>query len=175
MYIPTGKYTHAKALVDYVLDDQARKLSRLALTTMAGTLQALVAATPGHIGTNYLINTYQCIHEGMEPAAIGTKSAYYSPVTVTPKCWSELLWWQRSLGPDTFYQERISDYSVMGIMIGDGSGTGAGGSLSFHHHWKDLRLDTETWMGTWVSSRAKTQSSNWRELRTLVEFLQREV
>ena len=74
-----------------------------------------------------------------------------------------------------YYLERVSDYSMMGIMIRDGSGTGARGSLSFHHHQKGLHLGTETWMGTWVSSRARVQSSNWRELRSLVEFLQREV
>ena len=175
MYIPTAKYSRAKALVEYLLADQTRKYSRLALATVAGILQSIVPATPGQIGSSYLIHTYRCVHDGMDPNAIGTRAAYYSPVVMTAGCWSELEWWQRSLGPATYHQEQVTDYSLMGIMIGDGSGTGAGGSLSFHHPREDLNLGAETWMGTWISSRAKSQSSNWRELRTLVEFFHREV
>ena len=175
MYIPTAKYTRAKALVDYVLEDRHRGYSRLALATVAGTLQSIVAATPGQIGTSYLIHIYRCIHEGMEATAIGTRAAYYSQVEMTTESWSELCWWQQSLGPAMYHQEQVVDYSVTGIMIGDGSGTGAGGTLSFHHHQDNLTLGIEAWMGTWISERAKTQSSNWRELRTLVEFLNREL
>ena len=175
MYIPTAKYSWAKAVVDYILTDRTRRYSRLALTTVAGILQSIVAATPGHIGTSYLIHTYQCIHDGMDADAIGTRAAYYSPVSMTAKSWSELEWWQQSLGPDVFHQEQVVDYSMMGIMVGDGSGTGAGGSLSFHHHQPNLSLGTKTWMGTWISSRAQSQSSNWRELQTLVEFFHQEL
>ena len=94
---------------------------------------------------------------------------------MTAACWSELEWSQQSLGPATCHQEQVTDYSLTGIMVGDGSGTDAGGSLSFHHPQENLNLGTETWMGTWISSRAKPQSSNWRELCTLVEFFHREV
>ena len=52
---------------------------------------------------------------------------------------------------------------------------GAGGSLSFHHSQPGFNPGVEAWMGTWISGRAHLQSSNWRELRTLVEFLCREV
>ena len=78
MYIPTAKYSRAKAVVDYILTDCTRRYSQLALTTVAGILQSIVAATPGHIGTSYLIHTYQCIHDGMDADAIGTRAAYYS-------------------------------------------------------------------------------------------------
>ena len=110
----------------------------------------------------------------MDPKLFGTRSAYFSPVTITPDCWSELCWWQESLGPQLHYQEQVSDYSMTGIMIGDGSGTGAGGSLSFHHNQISTNTGMETWMGTWISTEAQSQSSNWRELRTLLEFFHRE-
>ena len=175
MCIPTSKCCRAKALVKHLLGDRTRKHSRLALATVASVLQSVVPATPGQIGSSYLIHTCQCVHEGMDPNAIETRAACCSPVVMTAACWSELEWWQQSLKTATYHQEQVTDYSLTGIMVGDGSGTGTGGSLSFHHQQEDLDLGVETWMGAWISSRAKSQSSNWRELRTLVEFFHREV
>ena len=157
----------------YALDLGKAPLSRLALSTIAGVLQSLVPATPENIGNNYLVETYRCIHEGMASDKVGTRKGFYSPTHLTNKAKEELEWWFQVLGPGLFGRDQVLDTTVAGIQIGDGSGTGAGGTLNFHHHGIEAK-DTEAWMGTWVKEKALDQSSNWRELRTLMEFLKQE-
>ena len=173
MYIPTTKFTRGRSLAEYILLHPTQRVSRLALVTIAGTLQSLVPATPGGVGSNYLLQTYKAIHGGMDPERVGTRGAFYSQAEISSEVLEELGWWKRFLGPGMYYQEQVRDTTVTGIMLGDGSGTGAGGTLSFQHLGKQVD-QVEAWMGTWKSERGKSQSSNWRELRTLVEFLQRE-
>jgi len=119
------------------------------------------------------MKTYEAIHQGMDPSRMGTRGAFYSEAEVTAGVLEELRWRTQFLGPGMYHQEQVRDSTVTGIMLGDGSGTGAGGTLSFQHLGEQVD-QVEAWMGTWTSNRAKHQSSNWRELRTLVEFLQRE-
>ena len=173
MYTPINKYTRARSLVRYALDLEGAPLSRLALSTVAGVLQSLVPATPENIGNNYLVEIYKCIHEGMAPGDVGTRKGFFSPAQLTGGAKEELEWWFQVLGPGLFRRDQVLDTTVAGIQIGDGSGTGAGGTLNFHHHGENVK-DTEAWMGTWVRKKALDESSNWKELRTLLEFLRRE-
>ena len=90
MYIPTAKFTWGQSLAEYILLQPTQKVSRLALATIAGTLQSLVPATPGGVGSNYLLRTYKAIHKGMEPSRLGTQGAFYSQAEITSEVLEEL-------------------------------------------------------------------------------------
>ena len=171
--VPLGKYTRAKALVAYLRCHQHAKLSRLAIASVAGVLQSLVASTPGNVGNNYLQHLYRVIHDGMPSGLMGTRAAYFDPTTLTVPALEELDWWERNLGGAMCKKARPDDSSVLGVLWGDGSGTGSGGTLELcsGNSFDDFQ---EMWQGVWNTLTSRQASSNWKELRTLVEFFRRE-
>ena len=62
---------------------------------------------------------------------------------------------------------------TLGISYGDGSGSGTGGTIQVGDHHGECPT-MEAWMGTWTA-RVHSFSSNWKELRTLVHTLEREI
>jgi hypothetical protein len=61
----------------------------------------------------------------------------------------------------------------LGVAWGDGSDSGRGGTFEWVDSWKGVLPKMEAWMGAWNGS-IHSVTSNWRELRTVVETLKRE-
>ena len=62
----------------------------------------------------------------------------------------------------------------MGVTWGDGSGTGAGGTFNLTSpHVISTTINLDVWKGVW-SPHVATFSSNWKEMRTLLQTLQNE-
>ena len=61
------------------------------------------------------------------------------------------------------------------VKWGDGSGTGTGGTTEFYPVGPETETSPhlETWMGVW-QARAKPNSSNWKEARTVLQSLLQE-
>jgi hypothetical protein len=104
----------------------------------------------------------------MDPSLRGHKSVYYDPVELSAASLEEMDWWFSSLQKGLSRTSQPSDASVFSLHFGDGSGTGTG---VFYD--RPEPSERESWMGTWTV-RAKGQTSNWKELRTLVEVLAQE-
>jgi hypothetical protein len=148
-------------------------LARLSLSVVAGVLQSLVPATPGNIGANYLRSVYNCIHDSMDSQKRGTKAAYFDALVLSGECLAELDWWDTSLRKGLTRRSQPDDSSIVTITFGDGSGTGSGGTVEFVGAHGNPTDPSESWMGTWTPL-VSGHSSNWRELRTVVEILRME-
>ena len=65
----------------------------------------------------------------MTLALVGTRVGYFEETHLDPPALEELEWWQGNLGPHMGKKEVPSDTEVLGVLWGDGSGTGSGGTL----------------------------------------------
>jgi hypothetical protein len=164
---PVNKVSRALALLSFVRRDITGPLARLGLSIVTGTLQSLVPATPGNIGSNFLSSLYKDLSLGMDPKRRGHKSIYYDTVELSGTSLDELDWWFSSLQSGLSRRSQPSDASVFLV----GSGTGTGGTGVFYD--RPDPSNRESWMGTWTI-RATGETSNWKELRTLVEVLLQE-
>jgi hypothetical protein len=147
----------------------------LTLAVVTGLLQSLVEATPQPVGQTFLRRLYDRLHALDETGPIpSTGSAmYYTRVFLTAEEWLDLEWWEAALKLDIQVQARSPNQGSLGVSYGDGSGSGTGGTIQILG--RDGSCPTmEAWMGTW-RAHVHSFTSNWRELRTLVHTLEREV
>jgi hypothetical protein len=176
--IPPQKVSRCLASVDFLLSrPRGGRLSRLSLAIITGVLQSIVDATPQHIGQTYLRTLYDDLHHLEEGGPQHGAAKYYTEAHISPSSTRALSWWQAHLrhspGSTTY-----RSHSGQGIVVkwGDGSGTGTGGTTEFYE-LNDEQLRSpgmELWMGVW-GARAKPQTSNWKEARTVLESLRKEV
>jgi hypothetical protein len=170
--VPEDKIARGLALCHFVKTENTGPLAGLSLSAATGFLQSLVPATGSNIGATYLKALYTCLHQQMDPALRGTAQAYHTAVRLGPEAYLDLDWWIRSLEKGLRCQFQVRDEETMVVTWGDGSGTGSGGTIEFQQD-SCMRVGAfESWMGTWSGPREDT--SNWRELRTLLEVLRRE-
>jgi hypothetical protein len=169
--VPANKVSRALALLSFIRREINGPLARLGLSVLTGVLQSLVPATPGNVGSNFLSALYTDLSQGMDPALRGHKSVYYDSVSLSGASLDEMDWWFSSLQSGLARKSQPSDANVFSLHFGDGSGTGTGGSGVFYN--SPAPGDKESWMGTWTPS-ATAETSNWKELRTLVEVLRQE-
>jgi hypothetical protein len=80
-------------------------------------------------------------------------------------------WWFSALQTGLARKSQASNANVFSLHCGNGSGTGTGGTGVFYD--RPQPQDCESWMGTWTLQ-STDETSNWKELRTLVEVLQQE-
>jgi hypothetical protein len=177
--IPTDKLSRAKALLRFLTDEMEGPLARLSLSVVTGVLESLVPATPNRIGATFLRGLYRAVHRDVSPEKQGKTEAYYEEVFLDKDAKADLWWWQKALEIGLEHRYQVLDESTLGITWGDGSGTGSGGTVEFErlHLGAGYTPDIEAWMGTWdgrATSTKDPRSSNWKELRTLVEVLRRE-
>ena len=155
--------------------DKSIAMSRLALAVVTGLLQSMVEATPQRVGQTFLRRLYDQLHE-LEEDPIKRRTGmelYYTRVGLTEEDWLDLEWWATALELNIEVQAYSSQQGTIGISYGDGSGSGTGGTIQVYG--RDGECPTmEAWMGTWTPQ-VHSFSSNWRELRTLVHTLEREL
>jgi hypothetical protein len=143
-------------------------LPRLTLAVVLGRLQSLVDATSQHIGQAYLRTLYHDLHslEHRRP------DGYDKIVTLCDNSWSDLVWWEHYLSRNPGARSHTGSSATQVTTWGDGSGTGTGGT--FEKQGANGTLPTmDLWMGTW-NPQVHHFSSNWQEMRTLVQTLERE-
>lgn len=167
--LPAAKVTKAIALITFLESNRDGAISRLALAVVVGTLQSLVPATQSNVGAAYLRSLYYVLARDVNPQFQGTAQAYHDRITMTDDAWSELQWWHQGL-LDTFSRRLTTQEDGFFVLAaGDGSGTGAGGTLRFVEGSEDATL-TDLWQGIWQGP-GKMMTSNWKELRTALEVL----
>ena len=176
--IPQAKQQRALASIDYIQrfrdhrhDQKSHGLARLTLAVVLGRLQSLVDATPQRVGQAYLRRLYTEMHvtSGDPDELQHAILVYGSSITLSNLAWSDLDWWRDALTLNLGVSCISSAPGATAITWGDGSGTGGGGTLEMEGDKPGL----EFWMGTW-SPHVGSFSSNWKELRTLLEMLRRE-
>lgn len=172
LVIPDDKVSRVLASVQYLRAGAASgRLARLTLAVVLGRLQALVDGTPGRIGNSYLRRLYDELH-ALEARLENGRLQYFSPVLLTPAAWQDLEWWEDFLAVNPGATSASGKAATLVSTWGDGSGTGAGGTLEIREP-NGVQAPMEAWMGTWAPQ-VQSFSSNWRELRTLYETLARE-
>jgi hypothetical protein len=171
LIIPEDKVTKALASIQFLRAGAgSRRLARLTLAIVIGRLQALVDATPQRIGNSYLRRLYDELH-AIEARRHDGRLEYYSVINLSPVAWQNLEWWEEYLVQNTGALGVSGQSGTLVTTWGDGSGTGAGGTLEI---WDETGpTPMLTWMGTW-SPNIQSFSPNWRELRTLYQTLQRQ-
>ena len=175
LHIPDDKRSRGLAMIQYLkAGGSSMEISRLTLAVVTGLLQSLVDATPQHIGQTYLRRLYDRIHtlEGADSRPTGS-AFYYSRVRLTSEEWMDLDWWASALQAPRPVQAYSTQQGALGVSFGDGSGSGTGGTVQVLGHDGSCP-HMEAWMGTW-RPHVHSFSSNWKELRTLVHTLEREL
>jgi hypothetical protein len=72
------------------------------------------------------------------------RALYHTSITLSDECIEDLNWWHRFLAANPGNTSRSGMAATLLGTWGDGSGTGAGGTI------EEQRLPTlEAWMGTW--------------------------
>ena len=168
LFIPDSKLSKSRCMLEYLFKRQEEPISRLGMAIMGGTLQSLVPATPQRIGQTYLRSTYEELHD----SKLFGKALYYSTMRPSSRVWDDLGWWWNFLGINSGARSRTGTAGSLVPTWGDGSGTGTGGTRRVLDSNGEVVL--RTWMGTWAPHVAQ-YSSNWRELRTLLHTLEREL
>jgi hypothetical protein len=131
-------------------------LSRLALAVIVGVLESLVEATPSLLGHTYLRSLQETLHPtGWD----GQDLPYYSFASVSNKDFDGLTNWLWLLDLNPGRAARGHRSGVLVLSMGDGSGTGTGGTVLFDD------VDFEMWMGPW-SPRLYRFLAVWNEMRT---------
>ena len=161
--VPSSKRERALAMVQHLRTLPAStRVSALALSVVAGTLEALSDATPARLGHTYLRRLYDVIHP--EGAPLG-RDRYYTFASLPKEVQEDLAWWDAMLSGDVFNRAYPSKAGTLVPAYGDGSGTGTGGTINLPGTGFQL------WMGQW-SDRVGPRSSNWKELKTLLLVMQ---
>jgi hypothetical protein len=136
--IPEYKRAKASALVSYALEHW-EKLSRLALAIIVGVLESLVEATASRIGHTYARSLQGTLHPfGWE----GFDLPYYSFAMLTAEDKEGLDNWLWLLELNPGRAARGHQSGVLVPTLGDGSGTGTGGTVLYDD------VDFEMWMET---------------------------
>jgi len=173
--IPQDKIDRSIASIRFLRSGAATvRLSRLTLSVVVGLLQSLVVATPYNVGQTYLRRLYDRLHDtdGVPDDATGA-GFYYTVVNLSVDEWLDLEWWETALQLSPRQYARSRHQSIVGVTWGDGSGTGTGGTLQIVPTGGEA-MAVEAWMGVW-QPRVFHFTSNWKELRTLLHTLEREI
>lgn len=173
--VPPEKISKALAMTDYVLSDPKRAFARLTIAVVAGVLQSLVPATQSNIGSTFLRALYDDLHRDLDPELVGTRESYFLPMFLSERGLIGLRWWRTVLSERLLSRRcQVMEEATLALAHGDGSGTGTGGTQKFVHATiGDRPASLEAWMGTW-NTFGPTSTSNWKELRTLLQVLEQE-
>jgi hypothetical protein len=174
--LPEAKWSRGLATIGFLkAGGPSLELSRLSLAVVTGLLQSMVEATPQRIGQTFLRRLYDRLHmlDQQTDERLTGKALYFTRVQLTAEEWLDLDWWASALALNPCVTAYSANQGALGLSYGDGSGSGTGGTVQVVGR-EGACPPLETWMGTWCSH-VHSFSSNWRELRTLVFTLEREV
>jgi hypothetical protein len=142
-------------------------LCLLALAVVVGTLQYLVPATPNAIGASLF---YQNIHNETLESFDDIRHFYNSGLALGALAQSDFSWWEQAFTSGLREQVHPRDLCTLGIAWGGGSGSGSGGTSEWVDSGNGALSKMEAGMGDW-NGYVHSFTSNWIELRTIVETL----
>jgi hypothetical protein len=143
----------------------------LALAAVVGTLQYLVLATDNAIGASFLHHIYWNIHNESLEIFDDIQYFYHSGLALGALARKDFSWWEQALTSGLREQLHPRYFCTLGVARGDGSGIG--GTFEWVDSGNGALPKMESWMGDWNGT-VHSFTSNWRELRTVVETLKRE-
>jgi hypothetical protein len=143
------------------------------LAVVVGTLQYLVPDTPNSIGAPFLHHVYRNIHNETLENFDDTHDFYHSGLALGALDQAYFSWWEQALtsGIRELVQPRY--FCTFGVAWGDGSRSGSGGNFEWVDSGKGFLPKMEAWMWAWNGD-IHSFTSNWRELRTVVDIIKRE-
>jgi len=126
--MPADKQDRALASIDFLRSGgDHHGLSRLTLTAVVGLLQSLIDATPARVGQTYLRRLCDNLHDHSTIPVTGAPF-HCTRVTLDKESWLDLDWWHAVLCSNIHHKATVTDTGTLGVLWGDGSGTGAGGT-----------------------------------------------
>jgi hypothetical protein len=137
-----------------------------------GTLQSLVPATPNAIGASFLHHVYGNIHNETLDNFDDIHDFYDSGLALGALAQADFSWWEQALNSGLREQVQPQDLFTLRVAWGDGSGSGSGGTFDWVDSGKGVLPKMKSWMGACNGSICSF-TSNWRELRSVVETLKR--
>jgi hypothetical protein len=162
LLIPPDKVSKAIASIQYLrAGSDTDQMARLTLAMVIGRLQSLVDGTPQQIGNLYLRLLYDELH-ALEARGPEGRLSYFSVIQLSEAAWLDLEWWMDFLSLNPGAMGVSGQSGTLVSTWGDGSGTGAGGTLEIHEPGRPM-TPMRIWMGTWAPE-IHHFSSNWREL-----------
>jgi hypothetical protein len=176
LQLPEDKRSRGLAIIGFLkAGGPSFALSRLSLAVVTGLLQSMVDATPQRVGQTFLRRLYDRLHmlHQAQDVRLSGQALFFTRVQLTAEEWLDLDWWAAFLQLNPRVTAYSTNQGALGISFGDGSGSGTGGTLQVLGRNGGCP-PMEAWMGTW-RSHTHSFSSNWRELRTVVFTLEREV
>jgi hypothetical protein len=171
--IHENKVIGALALLEFLTRGSRTVICHLALDVVVGTLQSLVPATPNTIGASFLHHVYQDIHNETLESFDDIKHFYHSGLALGALAQADFSWWEQALTSGLREQVQPRYFCTSGVAWGDGSGSGSGSTFEWVDSGKGALPNMEAWMGAWNGT-VHSFTSNWRELRTVLETLKRE-
>jgi hypothetical protein len=98
---------------------------------------------------------------------------YHSGLALGALAQADFIWWEQALNSGQREQFQPRDFYNLGVAWGDEGGSGSGGTFEWVDSGKGVLPKMEAWMGA-LNGAIHSFTSNWRELRTVVETLKRE-
>jgi hypothetical protein len=169
--IPDNKVLRALGLLGFLMRGSRTLLCRLAFSVVVGTLQSLVPATPNDIGDSFLHHVYRNILNETLESFDNIQYFYHSGLDLGALAEADFSWWEQALTSGLREQVQPRDFCTLGVAWGDGSGSV--GTFEWVDSWNGTLPRMEAWMGAWNGT-VHSFTSNWRELRTVMETLKRE-
>lgn len=166
------KCTHILVLI-WFMRAQAAQLSRLTLAVVTGRLQSLTPATPGNASSTFLCHVHDVLHHSASGLTSADPRFFFETVSLGKDAWLNLDWWEHVIQVPHFGATQVSMTGTLVSTWGDGSGTRMGGTKQFYA-LTSPPSPMEMWMGVWSVSVQGGNTSNWKELRTLLETLRRD-
>jgi hypothetical protein len=135
----------------------------------------LVLATPNDIGASFLHHVYRNIHNETLESFDDIQHSYHPGLELGALSQSYFSWWGQALASGLIEQVQPRDFCSLGVAWNDGSGSGSGSGGTFE--WVESGKGSLPKMESWVVACNRTVhsfTSNFRDLRTVVETLKRE-
>mmetsp|Transcript_4992 Transcript_4992/g.7655 ORF Transcript_4992/g.7655 Transcript_4992/m.7655 type:complete len:195 (-) Transcript_4992:1000-1584(-) len=151
-------------MVEHLIYSNPKKQwSRLTLAVVAGTLESLSEAMPQRMGHTHLWDLHKLIH----PGDLGTGlEPYLTFTTLSESSRMGLKWWSQFIISSEGCYARPTRAATLVPTFGDRSSTGTGGTFCLPG-----QVSLQMWKGKWKPNVIHF-TSNWKELRTLLETLQ---
>jgi hypothetical protein len=120
-------------------------ICHLVFAVVVGALQYLVPATPNDIEASFLHHVYRNIHNETLDNSDDIHDFYHSGLAWGALAQADFSLWEQALNSGLREQVQPRD-------LGDGSGSGNGGTFEWVDSGKGVLPKMEAWMGAWNGS-----------------------